>query len=73
MNKPVGAGEQGVFFNLSEVSGPNVDVFDFSCNEGQGLPCEEVAPGVFVASTPDGAHNSGPGDSECNGIGIDDL
>lgn len=22
---------------------------------------------------PDGAHNSGPGDSECDGVGIDDL
>jgi hypothetical protein len=73
VNKPVGAGEQGVFFNLSEVGGPDVDVFDFQCNEGQGIVCEEVAPGVFVGSTPDGAHNSGPADSECDGIGIDDI
>jgi hypothetical protein len=73
VNKPVGAGQQGVFFNLGEVGGPNIDVFDFQCNEGQGLVCEEVAPGVFVASVPDGAHNAGPGDSECDGKGIDDI
>jgi hypothetical protein len=73
VNKPVGAGEQGVFTNLSTVGGPNVDVFDLSCNPGQGLTCEEVAPGVFVGSVPEGAHNSGPGDNECDGKGIDDL
>jgi hypothetical protein len=73
VNKPTGAGQQGVFFNLSEVGGPDVDVFDFKCNEGQGIVCEEVAPGIFVGSTPQGAHDSGPGDSECDGVGIDDL
>jgi hypothetical protein len=72
-NKPVGAGEQGVFFNLSTVGGPNVDVFDLKCNPGQGLTCEEVDPGVFVGSVPEGAHNSGPGDNECDGKGVDDL
>jgi hypothetical protein len=28
---------------------------------------------VFKKDLPDGAHNAGPGDSECDGIGIDDL
>ncbi|MEX0682741.1 MAG: hypothetical protein WD904_10700 [Dehalococcoidia bacterium] len=73
VSKTVGAGEQGVFFNLSAVGGPNVDVFDLKCNPGNGIVCEEVAPGIFVGSTPAGAHNSGPGDSECDGVGIDDL
>jgi len=72
-SKPLGAGEQGVFFNLATVGGPAVDVFDLRCNPGQGLECEEVAPGVFVASVPEGAHNAGPGDNECDGVGIDNI
>jgi hypothetical protein len=28
---------------------------------------------VFKKDLPDGAHNAGPGDNECDGIGIDDL
>ena len=28
---------------------------------------------VFTHDLPDGAHNSSPGDSECDGIGVDDA
>jgi hypothetical protein len=28
---------------------------------------------VFKKDLPDGAHNAGPGDSACDGVGIDDL
>jgi hypothetical protein len=28
---------------------------------------------VFKRDLPDGAHNAGPGDSECDGIGVDDF
>jgi hypothetical protein len=28
---------------------------------------------VFTRDLPEGAHNSGPGDNECDGIGVDDA
>jgi hypothetical protein len=37
------------------------------------LPVGKPGPGEFPAVTPDGAHESGPGTAECDGVGIDDV
>ena len=36
-------------------------------------PDGTVVGSVFKKDLPDTAHNAGPGDNECDGIGIDDL
>ena len=83
VKKPDGAGSAGTA-TVNVVTGE----FTFNLNENPAgrprggfisvtavLPDGTVVGGgdVFRKDLPDGAHNSGPGDSECDGVGIDDL
>jgi hypothetical protein len=85
VNKPAGAGSAGTV-TLDVVNGEIVSS-DLNVNP-QGrikgafasvtavLPDGTVVGGGDVfwhKDLPDGAHNSGPGTSECDGVGIDDL
>lgn len=84
VNKPIGAGEggtatfdllAGMFTITSEDLNPAGKV------EGNFLTVLVVEGDVLLEQIdifghedlPDGAHNSGPGDSECYGVGIDDA
>jgi hypothetical protein len=84
VNKPAGAGSAGTA-TVNVVTGEFTPI-DLNVNPAghlQGgfisvtavLPDGTVVGGgdVFKVDLPDGAHNSGPGDSECDGVGIDDL
>jgi hypothetical protein len=83
VNKPEGAGANAGTETVNLDTGQVA--IDFNTNPaghatGGFLSVTVLAGGVVVdtANTfkndlPDGAHNSGPGDSECDGIGIDDL
>jgi hypothetical protein len=83
VNKPPGAGSAGTA-TLNVVTGE----FDLNLNTNPAgnptggfmsvtavLPDGTVVGGgdTFLNDLPDGAHSSGPGDSECDGVGIDDL
>jgi hypothetical protein len=87
VNKPEGAGANAgtVTVTLNPTGPPDV-VITPNLNPagnptGGFLVVTVVAPDGTVVDTantfkmdlPDGAHNSGPGDTECDGIGIDDL
>lgn len=87
VNKPEGAGANAgtVTVNRNPTGPPDV-VITPNLNPaghptGGFLVVTVFAPdGTFVTTDntfkqdlPDGAHNSGPGDNECDGIGIDDL
>jgi hypothetical protein len=87
VNKPLGAGANAgtVTVTLNPTGPPDV-VITPNLNPagnptGGFLEVTVVAPDGTVVDTantfkkdlPDGAHNSGPGDSECDGVGIDDL
>jgi hypothetical protein len=87
VNKPEGAGANAgtVTVTLSPTGPPDV-VITPNLNPagnptGGFMTVTVVAPdgtvvdtaNVFKKDLPDGAHNAGPGDSECDGIGIDDL
>jgi hypothetical protein len=84
VNKPAGAGSAGTV-TLDVVNGVVLSS-DLNTNpaghiRGGFLSVTAVLPDgtvvgsgdVFKHDLPDGAHNSGPGDSECDGVGIDDL
>jgi hypothetical protein len=85
VKKPAGAGSAGTV-TLDVVNGEIVSS-DLNLNPAghiQGafasvtavLPDGTVVGGGDVfwhKDLPDGAHSSGPGDSECDGVGIDDL
>ena len=87
VNKPEGAGANaGTLTVTLNPTGPPDVVITPNLNPaghqtGGFLAVTVVAPDGTVVDTsdtfkndlPDGAHNSGPGDSECDGIGIDDL
>jgi hypothetical protein len=87
VNKPEGAGANAgtVTVNLNPTGPPDV-VISPNLNPaghptGGFMTVTVVAPdgtvvdtaNVFKKDLPDGAHNAGPGDSECDGVGIDDL
>jgi hypothetical protein len=87
VNKPEGAGANAgtLTVNLKPTGPPDV-VITPNLNPagrptGGFLAVTVVAPdgtvversNTFKFDLPDGAHNSGPGDNECDGIGIDDL
>jgi hypothetical protein len=85
VKKPAGAGSAGTV-TLDVVNGEIVSS-DLNLNpaghiRGAFASLTAVLPdGTVVGGgdvfwhkdLPDGAHNSGPGDSECDGVGIDDL
>jgi hypothetical protein len=85
VKKPAGAGSAGTV-TLDVVNGEIVSS-DLNLNpaghiRGAFVSLTAVLPdGTVVGGgdvfwhkdLPDGAHNSGPGDSECDGVGIDDL
>jgi hypothetical protein len=86
VKKPAGAGSAGSA-TVNVVTGEFTPGADLRVNKAghiQGgfisvtavLPDGTVVGGGDVfghADLPDGAHSSGPGDSECDGVGIDDL
>ncbi len=86
VKKPAGAGSAGSA-TVNVVTGEFTPGEDLRVNKTghiQGgfisvtavLPNGTVVGGGDVfghADLPDGAHNSGPGDSACDGVGIDDL
>jgi hypothetical protein len=41
--------------------------------EGKGLDNSKVPHTIFPVFSPEGAHNAGPGDDECDGVGIDNI
>jgi hypothetical protein len=84
VNKPAGAGSAGTA-TVNVVTGEFTPV-DLNVNPAGKLrggfisvtavlPDGTVVGGgdVFTRDLPDGAHNAGPGGSECDGVGIDDL
>jgi hypothetical protein len=84
VNKPLGAGSAGtatvdvvtgqftpVDLNLNPAGKPRGGFISVT-PLANGTPVGPTAD-VFNKDLPDGAHNSGPGDSECDGVGIDDL
>ncbi len=84
VRKPAGAGSAGTA-TVNVVTGEFTPI-DLNINPAGKLrggfisvtavlPDGTVVGGgdVFKVDLPDGAHNSGPGDNECDGIGIDDL
>jgi hypothetical protein len=83
VNKPEGAGANAGTLTVNLDTGQVTP--DFNTNPaghvtGGFLSVSVIAGGTVVdtANTfkndlPDGAHNSGPGDTECDGVGIDDL
>jgi hypothetical protein len=87
VNKPVGAGANAgtVTVTLNTTGPPDVVVTPNLNPAGKPtggfMTVSVIAPdgtvvateNVFKKDLPDGAHNSGPGDNECDGIGIDDL
>jgi hypothetical protein len=87
VNKPVQAGANAgtVTVTLNPTGPPTVVVTPELNPAGHAtggfMTVSVIAPdgttvateSVFKVDLPDGAHNSGPGDSECDGIGIDDL
>lgn len=86
VNKPAGAGSVGsatVNVVTGEFTlGDDVRVNPAGHIQGAFLSVTAVLPdGTVVGGgdvfahkdVPDGAHNSGPGDSLCDGVGIDDL
>ncbi len=73
VNKPEGAGANAGTLTVNLDTGQVVA--DFNTN-----PVTVIAGGTtvdtantFKMDLPDGAHSSGPGGSECDGVGIDDL
>jgi hypothetical protein len=84
-SKPAGAGSAGTF--TINVVTEEFTAVDASINpagnlQGGFLSLTPVLPDgtpvgpevdVFKKDLPDGAHNAGPGDNECDGIGIDDI
>lgn len=60
----------GAFISIDEDgdSSGDLDVFLLPVTPGLDDPF-----GEGLGELPDGAHNSGPGDDGCDGIGIDDL
>jgi hypothetical protein len=84
VNKPLGAGSAGTA--TVDVTNGQFTPVDLNLNPAgkprggfisvtpvvNGNPVGPTAD-VFNKDLPDGAHNSGPGDSECDGVGIDDL
>jgi len=83
VNKPAGAGSAGTAI-VDVVTGaftPDLDLNPAGNPRGGFISVTAVLPDgtvvgggdVFSNDLPDGAHNSGPGDSECDGVGIDDL
>jgi hypothetical protein len=87
VNKPAGAGANAGTLTVTFTSpdAPPTVVADFNTNPaghvtGGFLSVTVIVGGevvdtanTFKNDLPDGAHNSGPGDSECDGVGIDDL
>jgi hypothetical protein len=87
VNKPVGAGANAgtVTVTLSPTGPPSVVITPNLNPAGHAtggfMTVSVIAPdgtvvateNVFKKDLPDGAHNAGPGDSECDGVGIDDL
>lgn len=84
VNKPAGAGSAGtatVNVVTGEFTPTDLDVNPAGHLRGGFISVTAVLPDgtvvgggdVFTKDLPDGAHNSGPGDSECDGVGIDDL
>jgi hypothetical protein len=87
VNKPLGAGANAgtVTVTLSPTGPPDVVITPELNPAGHAtggfMTVTVIAPdgsvvateNVFKKDLPDGAHNSGPGDNECDGIGIDDL
>jgi hypothetical protein len=79
VNKPFDAGANAGTVAL-QPSGPPVVTFVLNpAGHPTGgfltvtAPDGTVVGSVFKKDLPDGAHNAGPGDNECDGIGIDDL
>jgi hypothetical protein len=83
VNKPAGAGSAGTA-TVNVVTGEFTSDLDTNpAGNLRGgfitvtavLPDGTVVGGgdVFKKDLPDGAHNSGPGDTQCDGVGIDDL
>jgi hypothetical protein len=87
VNKPVDAGANAgtVTVTLSPTGPPTVVVTPNLNPAGHAtggfMTVSVIAPdgttvateSVFKVDLPDGAHNSGPGDNTCDGVGIDDL
>ena len=84
VNKPSGAGSAGtatVNVVTDEFTPTNLNVNPAGHLRGGFISVTAVLPDgtvvgggdVFTRDLPDGAHNSGPGDSECDGVGIDDI
>jgi hypothetical protein len=79
VNKPFDAGANAGTVAL-QPSGPPVftPVLNPAGNPTGGFmtvtaPDGTVVGSVFKQDLPDGAHNAGPGDNPCDGIGVDDL
>ena len=85
INKPIGSGEAGTA-TINVVTGV-FTITSLNQNPagnlmGNFLTVTVIGPGGVVLDTvsvfgkkdlPDGAHASGPGGTECDGVGIDDL
>ena len=84
VNKPVGAGQGGTA-TFDVVTGTftitSVDLNAAGKMTGNFVTVSVVAGGTLLDQVdtfgrkdlPEGAHNAGPGDSECDGVGIDDA
>jgi hypothetical protein len=86
VNKPASAGSAGTV--TLDVTTGNVVSSNLNTNPaghirgafasitavaGVGGPVVGTGDVFWHKDLPDGAHNSGPGNSECDGVGIDDL
>jgi hypothetical protein len=85
VKKPIGAGEAGTA-TVNVVTGTftitSLNLTPSGHLRGNFLTVTVIGPGGVVLDTtsvfakkdlPDGAHLSGPGGTECDGVGIDDL
>jgi hypothetical protein len=84
VNKPIGAGVAGSV-TLDVVAGTftetGMDLNPAGNMKGNFVTVSVVAGDVLLDEVdiwwrkdlPEGAHNSGPGDTECDGVGIDDA
>jgi hypothetical protein len=79
VNKPIDAGANAGTVALQPSGPPTITPVLNPAGHPTGgfmtviAPDGTVVASVFKKDLPDGAHNAGPGDNECDGIGIDDL
>jgi len=85
VNKPTGAGSKNVVtFDIASEQEPDFSVVEFGENSGRvkgAFVTLRIVNGgaelgtwdLFFQNNLEQAHSSGPGGTECDGVGIDDL